>query len=368
MVPIAARASGCAAAVWMSVASCRAPAPASDATPPASHETAGDCVADPVRLPQAALQALVNRGKVTKYGGPPTAGWVDRIDVHPEDRDTIASLREDSLHWVNDAPDASCRDRRLVAFIGGHAMFGGIEAELREAATRLGPEDPAWSARPTAVVRVAEALPTTGDRAAFLRAIAARHPDPEVRAAVLIDEMRRAWNEGADDRVAELFAILSAPPYDATSFARSLRPYDPNHPLAGGRRLPEFSAPRLDGAGRIGPADLDGEINLLVLWGTHCPPCVEGMPKLHEIAASHPELRVVSVAWGDAPDEVHAFRERFPMPWTHGYLDDGDEARAIVDAFGWHHVPLYILVDREGEILAGPPRLELDGVLAHLER
>lgn len=145
-------------------------------------------------------------------------------------------------------------------------------------------------------------------------------------------------------------------------------PYDPNHPLAAGRRLPDFSVPRLDGQGALGPATLDGEVNLLVLWGTHCPPCVEGMPKLHEIAAAHPELRIVSIAFGDPPDAVRTFRERFPMPWTHGCSEDAKVVAELVHAFGWGHVPQYILVDRDGTILAGPPRLELDGVAAQLQR
>ena len=147
-------------------------------------------------------------------------------------------------------------------------------------------------------------------------------------------------------------------------------------PAATGQPAPEYRAETLDGESFV-LAELAGEVVLLNIWATWCPPCRMEMPELQRLHREFSEsgLRVVGVSV-DAAGSDRAVRT---------FLDDlgidfqivRDPAERVSTTFGAYGVPLTVLIDRGGiirwrhlgPITADDPRLRavLDQTLG-LER
>jgi len=74
-----------------------------------------------------------------------------------------------------------------------------------------------------------------------------------------------------------------------------------------------FAAPDLTGASHTLRGDHDGPV-LVHLWASWCPPCLDELPVLAELAAAHPDLRLVSVAVDDDTSQVAAMVEQGQVP------------------------------------------------------
>jgi cytochrome c-type biogenesis protein len=121
-------------------------------------------------------------------------------------------------------------------------------------------------------------------------------------------------------------------------------------------QAPEYSAVTLEGD-TLSLASYRGEVVLLNLWATWCPPCREEMPYLqilHEKNAGR-GFQVVGVSIDAAGEEqgIRSFldehRITFPI-----WLDPDDRASFVFRAIG---VPASFLIDRDGQItwkLLGP--------------
>jgi len=123
-------------------------------------------------------------------------------------------------------------------------------------------------------------------------------------------------------------------------------------------RFDEFqSAPGVDG-GEIAIKSLEGQVVLLDLFGTWCPPCRRSVPvlvSLYErfhakgfeivgLAYEHPDSEAVQ------RDRVKTFREEFKIPYTLALGPDSLwrdlEKKADVNGV----VPTMLLVDRQGVV------------------
>ncbi len=141
-------------------------------------------------------------------------------------------------------------------------------------------------------------------------------------------------------------------------------------PAATGQPAPEYRAETLDGDSFV-LAELAGEVVLLNIWATWCPPCRMEMPELQSLHRELFEsgLRVIGVSV-DAAGSDRAVRT---------FLDDlgvdfqivRDPAERVSTTFGAYGIPLTVLVDREGIIRwrhLGPITADDPGLRAVLDQ
>lgn len=189
----------------------------------------------------------------------------------------------------------------------------------------------------------------------YLRALAYDYPDPNVRAqasGVLVQGLR--WTGNDEKATAAVDRLLREFP-DSRQAESIRRDEAEDRRVRPGQPLPDFAFPALtDSTAVITTVDLRGTTFLLDFWGTWCGPCVEELPRLHELYQLYRDdgLEIVSVATFDSAEAVAAFREKgFPMPWRHALLPDA-EMEPVRETFEFTGIPAYILVGPDGVILA----------------
>lgn len=117
-----------------------------------------------------------------------------------------------------------------------------------------------------------------------------------------------------------------------------------------GGAFPDYAAPTL-GGDAVALSDLRGEVVLLNVWATWCPPCRREMPSLQalhdELAAEG--LRVVGVSI-DAPgseEEIRSFLDELGITYTILH----DQENRIDDVMGIFGIPHTFLIGRDGTFL-----------------
>ncbi len=114
-----------------------------------------------------------------------------------------------------------------------------------------------------------------------------------------------------------------------------------------GDLAPDFVAPRLDGSVQK-LSNYRGNVVLLNLWATWCPPCIAEMPVLNAIAERFgPRGLVVLAVAGD--DDVEAVR-RFVASREIKFDVLLDPGGAVGTQYGITGYPETFLVDREGRV------------------
>lgn len=121
------------------------------------------------------------------------------------------------------------------------------------------------------------------------------------------------------------------------------------------RDVPAFVFRSLDDSSAyISSASLAGTVYLVDFWATWCPPCVEALPELEKTYEEfHPRgFEIVSLSFDASDERVAQFRaKRFRMPWKHGRLEGGF-GDIVAITFELQNIPHYVLVGRDGRILA----------------
>lgn len=129
-------------------------------------------------------------------------------------------------------------------------------------------------------------------------------------------------------------------------------------PVEVGSRAPEFQAFELDGT-PVSLADLRGEVVLLNIWATWCPPCREEMPSMQRLHEElHDEgLRIVAVSIDAAPGKLDAsgrpggdvaeFVRRMGLTFDIWH----DPSGRIQQTYRTTGVPESFVVDRDGIII-----------------
>lgn len=116
-----------------------------------------------------------------------------------------------------------------------------------------------------------------------------------------------------------------------------------------GAAAPDYQAVTLAGDA-FTLADHRGEVVLLNIWATWCPPCRKEMPDLQQLhdTFSGDGLRVVGVSI-DASGADRAV-EQFLDELGIDFLIVRDPADRVSGTFGAYGVPLTVLIDREGMV------------------
>ena len=134
------------------------------------------------------------------------------------------------------------------------------------------------------------------------------------------------------------------------------------HPSVG-EKLPEFTLTACAHVAEDYSTDQAlGQVTLINVWGTWCPPCREEFPHLMELRstrAARPDFRFISVVSGAGSDEVPVLREdvtaflramRVELPV---YCDPNTEARqriaTLLKAEDFAY-PTSVVVDRRGTV------------------
>jgi peroxiredoxin len=128
-------------------------------------------------------------------------------------------------------------------------------------------------------------------------------------------------------------------------------------PLDVGSRAPEYTALTLQGDS-VALSTFQGDVVLLNIWATWCPPCVKEMPalqRLHE-ALANDGLSIVAVSVDAPPSltnvmgafsgDIRAFADRFGLTFTVLH----DPSGRIQSRYQVNGLPTTFLIDREGRV------------------
>lgn len=125
-------------------------------------------------------------------------------------------------------------------------------------------------------------------------------------------------------------------------------------PLTDAGPVPAFVFRSLDDSSYVSHADLMGTVYLVDFWATWCPPCVEALPEMEKIYEEFHSrgFEIVGLSFDNSDERIRLFRsKRFRMPWLHGRLEGGFSDIVSI-SFHLENIPHYVLVSRDGRILA----------------
>ncbi|MES1256907.1 MAG: TlpA disulfide reductase family protein [Acidobacteriota bacterium] len=115
-----------------------------------------------------------------------------------------------------------------------------------------------------------------------------------------------------------------------------------------GDRAPDFSI-RADNGKTITARDYGGKLLLLNFWATWCPPCVEEVPGLNELARQLGPKGLVILGISQDKDE-NAYKQ-FLTRFQVGFLTARQPAEDIQLSYGTIQIPESYLIDRNGKVV-----------------
>lgn len=116
---------------------------------------------------------------------------------------------------------------------------------------------------------------------------------------------------------------------------------------------PEFSGPLLDG-GEFNLADARGDIVVLNVWGSWCPPCRKEAPALQAVYEDLADqgVRFVGINTRDNETDAQAYEEDFGITYPSVVDTDGRLMLAFRDTLPPNAIPTTLVIDREGRMAA----------------
>lgn len=121
------------------------------------------------------------------------------------------------------------------------------------------------------------------------------------------------------------------------------------------RAFPALSLTAFDAKAGWDARSLSGQVTVVTIFASWCAPCATEMPELEALKKAHPEVRLMGIAWNDAPDVLRGWLRKHGRPFHSVWLDP--EGSAAI-ALGLKGVPETLVVDAKGMI-----RYRLAGVL-----
>src|SRR5659263_759826 len=93
-----------------------------------------------------------------------------------------------------------------------------------------------------------------------------------------------------------------------------------------------------------------GKPLIINVWASWCGPCQQEMPSLERLARSKggKQFIVIGISTDDYPEAAQAFLKRYPTSFSH-YID---HQLLLENMLGADHLPLTLLVDAQGRVMA----------------
>jgi peroxiredoxin len=119
----------------------------------------------------------------------------------------------------------------------------------------------------------------------------------------------------------------------------------------GNNSAPDFELEDLEGK-KFRLSQYKGKRDILLyFWATWCPQCVASRPQIASIRERKPssELDIfgINVGAGDSLARLKRFQKGHPVSWPILFDADG----MVTETYGVQGIPLYILIDKNGEIV-----------------
>lgn len=125
-------------------------------------------------------------------------------------------------------------------------------------------------------------------------------------------------------------------------------PYLTLNNIQPGDRAPHIEL-RADSGAEVDLRDFRGKYVLLNFWATWCPPCVQELPSLNELAREFEErgLVVLGVSVDEDREAYENFLERFDV----SFPTVRDPERVAANRYGTMKYPESYLIDRDGVVV-----------------
>ena len=165
--------------------------------------------------------------------------------------------------------------------------------------------------------------------------------DPE-RVGASVQQLRSFFESMLDDED-ETMRNLATVALDPTAFDRE--------PFV-------FEAPTMDGE-PFDIEDLRGKVVLVDHWDTDCASCIAAFPTLHDIYLEYKDqgFEVVSIAYDGGSEEksVRRIKDSLGLSWI--TLNGEGKWNSVAARYLYTGYPQYMLLDREGRVVAGSEEL-----------
>lgn len=150
-------------------------------------------------------------------------------------------------------------------------------------------------------------------------------------------------SKGDDDAKQELQSCLGLPPDEKQTSEARLLLSDPRR----GREefAPAFEVSTLQGQ-QIPLKQLAGRVVVMDFWATWCPPCRDSVPELKELTKKYPTEKLMLIS-ASADKDDRAWRE-FVVKTNMDWAQYRDADHRILDTFGIHSFPSYLVIDGDG--------------------
>ena len=119
--------------------------------------------------------------------------------------------------------------------------------------------------------------------------------------------------------------------------------------------MPEITVSSLDGKTKWDATALNGHVTVINFFASWCTPCADEMPELATLKQEFPEVKLVGIAWNDAPNTLTPWLKKHNNPFEKIWLDKTGDATI---AMGIRGIPETVIVDSKGVI-----RYKLTGIL-----
>jgi thiol-disulfide isomerase/thioredoxin len=117
---------------------------------------------------------------------------------------------------------------------------------------------------------------------------------------------------------------------------------------------PQFSGPLLGDTGEFDLAQANGDVVVLNVWASWCPPCRKEAPALQAVAADLADdgVRFVGVNVRDNETDAGAFEHEFGVTYPSVVDPTGTLLLAFRDTLPPSAIPSTLVIDRQGRLAA----------------
>lgn len=119
---------------------------------------------------------------------------------------------------------------------------------------------------------------------------------------------------------------------------------------SGNVEAPDFTFNNAEGK-PVSLKDFRGKWVIIDFWGSWCPWCIKGFPKLKEAYAAYkPKLEVIGVACNDTPEAWEKALKKYELPWVNVYNPEQGGGKLLED-YAVEGFPTKAIVNPEGKIV-----------------